>query len=77
MADSIERFLCETCAELLEVDHVSPSDSLFALGFDSLLVISLVGAAEEAGLRLDPATVFEHETVADLAAAMSQDVLAR
>jgi aryl carrier-like protein len=71
--EDIERFLCDTCADLLEVDEVSPEDNLFDLGFDSFLIISLAGAAEEAGLPFDPSAVVEHETIAELARAIGQE----
>lgn len=43
-------------------------DSFFALGGDSISSIQVITKAAQAGLRLTPRQIFEHQTVAELAA---------
>ena len=43
-------------------------DNFFALGGDSILSIQVVARADQAGLRLTPRQLFQHQTVAELAA---------
>ena len=63
--------LCALLAEVLGVERVGIDDSFFALGGDSILSILLVSRARQAGLVITPRAVFEHQTVAGLAAAVT------
>ncbi|WP_067827391.1 non-ribosomal peptide synthetase [Nocardia inohanensis] len=63
-----EKALAAIVAELLGRDRVGVHDSFFALGGDSILAIQLVSRARLHGLELSPLQVFEHRTVAALAA---------
>ena len=65
-----EEMLCGLFAEVLGVERVGIDDSFFALGGDSILSIRLVSRARQAGLVITPRAVFEHQTVAGLAAAV-------
>ncbi|WP_338686825.1 amino acid adenylation domain-containing protein [Streptomyces acidiscabies] len=62
-----ERVLRDLFAEVLGRE-VGLDDGFFDLGGDSIASISLVSKALAAGLRLSPRDVFEHRTVAALAA---------
>jgi amino acid adenylation domain-containing protein len=62
-----EHALCALWREVLRVPHVSPHDNFFALGGDSMLAVSLVHAAREAGLVLSVRELFQHQSVAELA----------
>ncbi|WP_280479606.1 non-ribosomal peptide synthetase [Nocardia cyriacigeorgica] len=64
-----ERALAEIFAELLGRERVGADDSFFALGGDSILAIQLVSRAKLRGISCTPLQVFEHRTVAALAAA--------
>jgi non-ribosomal peptide synthase protein (TIGR01720 family) len=64
-----EEALCGLFAEVLGVERVGIDDSFFALGGDSIVSIQLVSRARKAGLVITPRAVFEHQTVAALAAA--------
>ncbi|WP_051179030.1 non-ribosomal peptide synthetase [Nocardia concava] len=64
----LETVLAEIIAELLGRDRVGVHDSFFALGGDSILAIQLVSRARLRGIELTPLQVFEHRTVAALAA---------
>ncbi len=47
-------------------------DNFFDLGGDSIVAMQLASRAQALGLGLSPAQVFEHQTVAELAAALEQ-----
>ncbi len=64
-----ERTLAAIWSEVLGVPDVGAQDNYFALGGDSILGIQIVSAARRAGLALTPRHLFEHQTVAELAAA--------
>src|SRR5262249_12833287 len=55
-------------AGVLGVERVGIDDNFFELGGDSIVSIQLVSRARRAGLLLTPRAVFQHQTVAGLAA---------
>jgi amino acid adenylation domain-containing protein/non-ribosomal peptide synthase protein (TIGR01720 family) len=65
-----ERLLAGIWGELLGVglDELGVEESFFALGGDSILSIQMVARAARAGWVLTPRQVFEHQTIAALAA---------
>src|SRR5262249_39787469 len=63
-----EGSLCALFAQVLGVERVGIEESFFALGGDSIMSIQLVSRAREAGLAITPRAVFQHQTVAALAA---------
>ncbi|GGM17167.1 non-ribosomal peptide synthetase [Streptomyces fumigatiscleroticus] len=67
-----ERTLAAIWSEVLGVDEVGAGDNYFALGGDSILGIRIVSAARRAGLALTPRHLFQHQTVAELAAAAEE-----
>ncbi|MEO4048126.1 amino acid adenylation domain-containing protein [Pseudomonas sp. CAU 1711] len=71
--DALEALLAELFAELLERGPVSIADSLFDLGGHSLLVIKLCARLRKL-LQADvaPGLVFDHPSVAALAAALRE-----
>ncbi|MEU1544735.1 amino acid adenylation domain-containing protein [Nocardia sp. NPDC005745] len=64
-----EQQLAAIFGELLGEARVGADDSFFALGGDSILAIQLVSRAKQQGITCTPLQVFEHRTVAALAAA--------
>ena len=64
-----EAVLCELFAEVLGRPQVGADDNFFELGGDSIVSIQLVSRARRAGLLITPRAVFQHQTVAALAAA--------
>ncbi|WP_181721723.1 non-ribosomal peptide synthetase [Nocardia gipuzkoensis] len=64
-----ERAIADVFAEVLGVDRAGVDDSFFALGGDSITSIQLASRARAKGLHLTPRDVFEHRTVAAIAAA--------
>ncbi|HVR96601.1 MAG TPA: amino acid adenylation domain-containing protein, partial [Thermoanaerobaculia bacterium] len=63
-----EETLARIWGEVLRVERVGVNDDFFELGGDSILSIQVVARAAEAGLQVTPRQVFEHPTVAALAA---------
>ncbi len=63
-----EAMLCAIWREVLGVSEVGVDDNFFELGGDSILSIQIIARANRAGLRLTPRQLFEHQTVAGLAA---------
>ncbi|MFG2572652.1 non-ribosomal peptide synthase/polyketide synthase [Streptomyces sp. NPDC048481] len=64
-----EELLAALFAEVLGLPEVGPHQGFFDLGGDSIVSIKLVSRARKAGLRITPRDVFEHKTVARIAAA--------
>jgi len=54
--------------ELLDITGVDREDNFFAVGGDSIVAVQLAARASGQGLPLTPAMVFEHMTIAELAA---------
>ena len=67
--DATEAVLAGLWAELLGLERVGVEDNFFELGGDSILSIQLVARARAAGLAITPRQVFQHQSVAALAAA--------
>jgi amino acid adenylation domain-containing protein/non-ribosomal peptide synthase protein (TIGR01720 family) len=65
-----EAALAEIWVRVLEVDRVGVHDDFFYLGGDSILAIQIAARARHAGLAVTVRQVFEHRTVATLAAAI-------
>ncbi|WP_433761486.1 amino acid adenylation domain-containing protein [Nocardia sp. CA-135398] len=61
--------IADVFAEVLGVDRAGVDDSFFALGGDSIISIQLASRARARGLHITPKDVFEHRTVAAIAAA--------
>ncbi|HXB53930.1 MAG TPA: amino acid adenylation domain-containing protein [Vicinamibacteria bacterium] len=54
-------------AQVLGLPRVGIRDNFFELGGDSILSIQIIARANQAGLRLTPKQIFEHQTIAELA----------
>ncbi|NJL62255.1 MAG: amino acid adenylation domain-containing protein [Methylacidiphilales bacterium] len=63
----VEGILTNILTELLGCD-VGITDNFFELGGDSILSIQLVAKASQAGIKLTPKQLFQHQTIAELAA---------
>jgi amino acid adenylation domain-containing protein/non-ribosomal peptide synthase protein (TIGR01720 family) len=63
-----EEILAGIWSELLDVARVGIHDNFFELGGDSILSIQIIARANQAGLRLRPAQLFQHQTIAEIAA---------
>jgi amino acid adenylation domain-containing protein/non-ribosomal peptide synthase protein (TIGR01720 family)/FkbM family methyltransferase len=63
-----EQTLAAIWGRVLGIERVGIHDSFFELGGDSILSIQIVAQARQAGLRVTPRQLFQHPTVAELAA---------
>ncbi|HEU4326568.1 MAG TPA: condensation domain-containing protein, partial [Roseiflexaceae bacterium] len=68
----VEAALAEIWAAVLRVPQVGVHDNFFRLGGDSILSIQIVARAGQAGLRLSPRLLFQHQTIAELALVVEQ-----
>jgi amino acid adenylation domain-containing protein/non-ribosomal peptide synthase protein (TIGR01720 family) len=63
-----EEALAAIWGEVLGLARVGVTDNFFELGGDSILSIQIVSRAGQAGVPLTPRQIFEHQTIAALAA---------
>ncbi|MBE3560030.1 MAG: amino acid adenylation domain-containing protein [Ktedonobacteraceae bacterium] len=64
----LEEQLARIWAEVLGIDRVGIHDNFFDLGGASIQSLQVIAKAEEAGIHLAPEQIFEHQTIAELAA---------
>ena len=64
----VEAVLAGIWAAVLKLERVGIYDNFFELGGDSILSIQIIARANQAGLRLTTRQLFQHQTVAELAA---------
>ncbi len=65
--NAVESKLAEIWAGVLRLSAVGVHDNFFELGGDSILCIQVVSRALQAGLKLTPAQLFQHQSIAELA----------
>ena len=73
----LETQLAEIFARVLKVPSVGVLDNFFELGGASLQSVEVMAYAQDAGLPITLDLLFEHQTVAGLAAAIHEDVANR
>nr|APD71797.1 non-ribosomal peptide synthetase 8 [Streptomyces sp.] len=66
--DAAEEVLAAVYAEVLGLDRVGIDDDFFAIGGDSIRSIQVVSRARGGGVEVSPRQIFDHRTVAELAA---------
>jgi non-ribosomal peptide synthase protein (TIGR01720 family) len=64
--NAIEEALAAIWSGVLNRQRIGIHDNFFALGGDSILSIQIVARANQAGLRLRPNEVLQHQTIAEL-----------
>ena len=67
----LEAKLVAIWTDVLKLDSVSIHDNFFEMGGDSILAIQIVSRANQAGLPLTPKQLFQHQTIAELAATVA------
>ena len=67
-ATPAEEALAAIWSDLLGVEKIGVHDNFFELGGDSILSIQVIARAQQAGLHLQPKHLFQHPTIAGLAA---------
>src|SRR5205085_8805748 len=63
-----EQILSDIWAQVLCLDRVGIHENFFELGGDSILSIRIIAKAKQSGLHLTPKQLFQHQTIAELAA---------
>ncbi len=63
-----ERAIADIWREVLGVERIGVEDNFFDLGGDSVISLQFIAKAKKAGLRFTNRQVFEHQTIAGLAA---------
>ncbi|HEV7920011.1 MAG TPA: amino acid adenylation domain-containing protein [Thermoanaerobaculia bacterium] len=71
-----EAKLAAIWAQLLKLERVGTHDNFFAIGGDSILSIQAVARANQAGIAITTRQLFEHQTIAALAAQAKHGVVA-
>ncbi|HEX4382772.1 MAG TPA: amino acid adenylation domain-containing protein [Myxococcales bacterium] len=66
-----EELLADLWAEVLRLEQVGIDDGFFELGGDSIVSIQLVARARNAGLDLSVRSLFEHQTIRELARSLT------
>jgi len=69
-ASDEEHRLAAIWSEILQLEQVSTTDSIFELGADSLAVFRIAARAQREGLPIKPAQIFEHRTIAAICATL-------
>ncbi|HEX7154408.1 MAG TPA: amino acid adenylation domain-containing protein [Thermoanaerobaculia bacterium] len=72
--NAAEATLAEIWGALLKLERVGIEDNFFAIGGDSILSIQVVSRANQAGISITTRQLFEHQTIAALAAQARQAV---
>ncbi len=62
----VEAALVRIWSEVLRVQEIGVHHNFFELGGDSILAIQIISKAHQAGLRLSPRQLFQHQTIAEL-----------
>ncbi|MET0400342.1 MAG: SDR family NAD(P)-dependent oxidoreductase [Longimicrobiaceae bacterium] len=68
----IERRIAEVWGAVLGVEEVGVNDNFFELGGDSVQAIQIMARGKQAGLHLTPQQFFQYETIAEMAAMISE-----
>ncbi|MBW4417615.1 MAG: amino acid adenylation domain-containing protein [Myxacorys californica WJT36-NPBG1] len=63
-----EQQLVKIWSEVLGLEQVGIHENFFELGGDSILSIQIIAKANQVGLRITPKQLFQHQTIAELAA---------
>lgn len=63
---AVEQKLMKIWAEVLKLDQVGIHDNFFDLGGDSILGTLILARAAQAGVKISPRQLFEHQTIAGL-----------
>jgi len=66
--NQVEEALARIWTQVLGIDKVGIHDNFFDLGGASIQGLQIITQANEAGLQLTPELLFEHQTIAELAA---------
>lgn len=63
----VEEILVNIWKDVLGIEKVGIHDNFFELGGDSIISIQIISRANQAGLKISPKQIFQHQTIAGLA----------
>ena len=66
-----EQTLMKIWADVLRLEHVGVEDNFFDLGGDSILGTLILARAAQAGIKISPRQLFQHQTIAGLSSAIN------
>ncbi|AJQ95476.1 non-ribosomal peptide synthetase [Gynuella sunshinyii] len=66
-ANPMEQALLTIAREVLNQPDLRATDNFFQVGGDSILSLQIIAKARQAGIKLTPKAIFEHQTMAALA----------
>jgi acyl-coenzyme A synthetase/AMP-(fatty) acid ligase len=66
----VQQTLMRIWGDVLKLDVIGLDDNFFDLGGDSILGTLILARAAQAGVRISPRQLFEHQTIAELSAAV-------
>ncbi|HEX6289175.1 MAG TPA: SDR family NAD(P)-dependent oxidoreductase [Herpetosiphonaceae bacterium] len=66
-----EQWLSTVWQAVLGIEQVGIYDNFFELGGDSVLALQVIAKSKDLGAQLTPAQLFQHQTIAELAAAIN------
>ncbi len=69
--NDLQKSLCSSWSEILQIEKIGINDNFFELGGDSLKALKLISRASRLGLKLSPAQIFSHPTIAGLTSTAS------
>jgi amino acid adenylation domain-containing protein len=72
-----QKKLAEIWADVLMLDRVSITDSIFELGADSLLIFRIAARSQKDGLNVTAAQIFKHRTILALSDGLGQQVVTK
>ncbi|MFZ4681003.1 MAG: amino acid adenylation domain-containing protein [Terrimicrobiaceae bacterium] len=61
-----EETLAAIWREVLQIENVGTTDDIFDLGGDSIFIFQITTRANQAGLKISPAVIFQHRTIAEI-----------
>ncbi|HEY0806902.1 MAG TPA: amino acid adenylation domain-containing protein, partial [Pseudonocardiaceae bacterium] len=70
-ASPVEQDIAAVFADVLGLDRVGVDDDFFSVGGDSIRSIQVASRASAQGIQVSPREIFQHRTVAELAAMVS------
>jgi FkbH-like protein len=70
--DDVEAAICRIWSDVLAIESVSATDDYFAIGGDSIRSLAVVSRLRKAGWPASVQDIYQHPTVAQLAAALRQ-----
>jgi aryl carrier-like protein len=72
-----QKKLAQIWGDVLMLDRVSITDSIFELGADSLLIFRIAARSQKEGMPLTAAQIFKHRTILALSDAMGDRAVAK